>query len=68
MRTCPAKKSFFTRTRSPRLKRSGPGRFERPGALGSESGKVPLASFSNSSRVTTPFSTHSVARLVSDRS
>jgi hypothetical protein len=38
IRTCPAKKSFFTRTRSPGWNVSRSSRFERPDALGSESG------------------------------
>jgi hypothetical protein len=49
-------------------KRSRARALPRPGALASASGKAPLARRSSSSRVTRPFSTHSVARLVSERS
>ena len=40
----------------------------RPGALGEASGNEPPARRSSSSALKMPFSTHSVARLVSDRS
>jgi len=40
----------------------------RPGALGEASGTAPPARASSSSRGTMPFSTHSVSRLVSERS
>ena len=68
MRTWPGTWSGRTRTRSPIASRGRAATFDRPGAAGSASGKAPPARRSSSSRVTMPFSMHSVARLVSVRS
>ncbi len=68
VRSLVTSQTSLTRTRSPARKRSRAGALARPGALGSASGNAPPARRASSSRVHRPFSTHSVARLVSERS